>query len=109
MFIENDLHNGMKKLQWLQENNSDSEGLDVADEALELVSGAINYVNTASDEAAEVKRIEEVLAFIREKKVILVRYTGDMLTQSITSLNRSANKMYGSMQKVKSMAHLVRE
>jgi len=31
------------------------------------------------------------------------------LTNSIIDLNRSANKMYGSMQKVKSMAYAVRE
>ena len=83
MFIEEDLGNGIQKLQWLAENNvvgNDDQGLHVAEEALDKVAGAITYVNQATDEAADVKRIEEVLGFIREKKVILKRYTGDMLT-----------------------------
>lgn len=112
MFIENDLHDGMKKLQWLEENETvknAKQGLEIAEEAMDKVKGAISYVNSATDEAADVKRVEEVLGFIREQKVTLVRYTGDMLTKSIQDLNRSANKMYDSMQKVKSLAFTVRE
>ena len=112
MFIENDLHDGMKKLQWLKENETvknAKQGLEIAEEAMDKVKGAISYVNSATDEAADVKRVEEVLGFIREQKVTLVRYTGDMLTKSIQDLNRSANKMYDSMQKVKSLAFTVRE
>jgi len=50
-----------------------------------------------------------VLGFIRQEKVLLVKYAGNKLTNSIVDLNRSANKMYGAMQKVKSMAYAVRE
>tara|TARA_B110000503_G_C6886839_1_gene305056 strand:- start:314 stop:571 length:258 start_codon:yes stop_codon:yes gene_type:complete len=69
MFIENDLHDGMKKLQWLEENETvknAKQGLEIAEEAMDKVKGAISYVNSATDEAADVKRVEEVLGFIRE-------------------------------------------
>lgn len=106
-FISNELNDGIKKLTWLQQKDEGIDvkgGIKIAEEALGMVAGAIQYVGKATDDAADVKRVEEVLAFVRQEKVILVRYTGDMLTESITVLNQSANKMYKSMQKVKSLA-----
>lgn len=76
---------------------------------MDKVKGAVGYVSDATDEAADVKRVEEVLGFIRQDKVLLVKYAGQKLTDGIIDLNRSANKMYGSMQKVKSLAMMVRE
>jgi len=43
MLIEDDLDNGIKKLQWLAENGQET-GLEAADEALDTVSGAMSYV-----------------------------------------------------------------
>lgn len=43
---------------------------------MEKVKGAVDYISSATDEAADVKRVEEVLGFIREKKVLLVKYSG---------------------------------
>lgn len=73
---------------------ADEAGIEEVEEAANLVEGALKYINKASDKIADVKRVEEVLAFIRNEKVILVKYTGDNLTASITGLNRSANKLY---------------
>lgn len=71
---------------------------------MDKVKGAVGYVSDATDEAADVKRVEEVLGFIRQDKVLLVKYAGQKLTDGIIDLNRSANKMYASMQKVKTLA-----
>jgi len=43
---------------------------------MDKVQGAVSYVSEATDEAADVKRVEEVLGFIRQDKVLLVKYAG---------------------------------
>jgi hypothetical protein len=73
-------------------------GLEVADDALEVVAGAVEYVHEVADEAGDVKRLEEVLGYVRKEKVLLVKYSGEMLTETIAGLNMSAHKMYSSMQ-----------
>ena len=69
----------MKTLQWLEENNmveNAKQGIEIAEKAMDKVQGAVAYVSEATDEAADVKRVEEVLGFIRQDKVLLVKYAG---------------------------------
>lgn len=53
------------------------------DKALEIVSGAVSYVNHVSEEAGDVERVKEVLSFMKKEAVILVKYSGDMLMTSL--------------------------
>ena len=68
-------------------------GLEEVDDALTLVSGAVAYVSEVSEEAGDVERVKEVLSFMKKEAVILVKYSGEMLTTSLMSLTNSATTM----------------
>jgi hypothetical protein len=60
--------------------------MSTINDAVETVQDAADYVADASADAADVTRVQEVLAFIRKEATVLQRYAGDKLKDSIVAL-----------------------
>ena len=61
----------------------DADEFKVLEDALGFLSSAVGYVDDVSKEAGDVKRVEQVLAFLKKESIILVKYGRDALIKSL--------------------------
>ena len=84
------------------------EVLEVVSKGAGLIKDAVEWSGEAADKAADVKRVKAVMKFIKDEQNVLVEYTGDLLSESITSLSLGANNITSVLEDVHYLAKTVK-
>lgn len=73
--VEQRLEDQYQKMIWMEKTKTEG-GMSTMNDALEVVNDSLEYVEDSVDSAADVKRVQDVLNFVRSEATILQRYAG---------------------------------
>lgn len=77
--VEQRLEDQYQKMIWMEKTKVEG-GISTVNDALEVVNDSLEYAQDSVDSAADVKRVQDVLDFVRSEAQIIQRYAGPELT-----------------------------
>ena len=102
-------------LQYLQEEKSgeptpeeDKNNQEIVKKGIAFIGKAVVWADKVTDEAADVPRIKGVLDWVQQQQAILVKYTGDKLTETIKDLSLTTLEITQSLEDLYFLSDMVK-